>query len=82
LTHDSGYLGSDSERRAPFENDGGSRNWNHEGHEEHEGKVMNWEPIDERDESFAHRVIGAAIEVHRRLGPGFLETIYEADLIP
>jgi GxxExxY protein len=38
---------------------------------------MNWEPIDENDEALAHRVIGAAIEVHRQLGPGFLESIYE-----
>jgi GxxExxY protein len=38
---------------------------------------MDREPIDENDELLAHRVIGAAIEVHRHLGPGFLESIYE-----
>jgi GxxExxY protein len=38
---------------------------------------MEWEPIDERDEEIGHRVIGAAIEVHRCLGPGCLESIYK-----
>ena len=37
------------------------------------------EPSDEL-EHLAHAVIGAAIEVHRYLGPGFLESIYEAAL--
>ncbi len=27
-------------------------------------------------EELAHRVIGAMIEVHRQLGPGFLERVY------
>jgi GxxExxY protein len=29
---------------------------------------------------FSHRVIGCAIEVHRTLGPGLLESVYEACL--
>ena len=41
---------------------------------------MNYEPIPEQDEEIAKAVIGAAIEVHRELGPGFLESIYRKAL--
>src|SRR5262249_12873191 len=32
-------------------------------------------------EDLTERIIGAAIEVHRTLGPGFLESVYEKALV-
>jgi GxxExxY protein len=37
-------------------------------------------PIEPSLDRLAHLVIGAAIEVHKRLGPGYLEAIYEQAL--
>jgi GxxExxY protein len=33
--------------------------------------------FEERTEKLSHDIIGAAIEVHRVLGPGYLEVVYE-----
>ena len=33
-----------------------------------------------KEQELCHRIIGAAIEVHRHLGPGLLESSYEACL--
>lgn len=42
---------------------------------------MSYAPIPMEDEELAHKIIGAAIEVHRLLGPGFVEVIYERALL-
>jgi len=38
-------------------------------------------PDYERADALSKRVIGAAIEVHRRMGPGLIESIYEKCVI-
>jgi len=42
--------------------------------EGHEGKLEKW---DVEFDELSNRVIGCAIEVHRELGPGLLESAYE-----
>ncbi|MDR3638387.1 MAG: GxxExxY protein [Isosphaeraceae bacterium] len=39
-----------------------------------------WEEPDENLDALAHLVIGGAIDVHRMIGPGFLEGVYEEAL--
>ena len=54
---------------------------NHEGHKEHQGEErVDDAPIPTEDKELAHRVIGSSKEVHRALGPAFLESIYRRAL--
>jgi PD-(D/E)XK nuclease superfamily len=45
----------------------------------HRVAEMNKE-IDQEVNQLTHEIIGSAIEVHRSIGPGFLETVYEEAL--
>ena len=42
---------------------------------------VGFEPVSEELDQVARQIIGAAIEVHRHLGPGFLESVYEKALV-
>ncbi len=39
---------------------------------------MNYEPLSKEEEVIAKRIVDAAYAVHRTLGPGLLERVYEA----
>ena len=51
----------------------------HEGHEGHEGRARMRlpSPLTPETEEIMFRIIGAAISVHRQLGPGYLESAYK-----
>ena len=38
---------------------------------------MNFQPLSEKEESIAERIVDAAYTVHKKLGPGLLEKVYE-----
>jgi GxxExxY protein len=48
---------------------------NHKGHQEH--KERSHPVLDPKIEQIVTEVIGAGLAVHRQLGPGFVESVYE-----
>ena len=38
---------------------------------------MNFKPLSEREEAIAKKIIDAKYTVHKKLGPGLLEKVYE-----
>jgi GxxExxY protein len=68
----------------------GGQGWfNHEGskgtkrtnrREHWEGESMAFAPIPQRDEQIGSIIVDASLKVHRALGPGLLESVYEVCL--
>jgi len=46
----------------------------------HKGSDMGFAPLSEREEGIAKQVVDAAYTVHKELGPGLLEKVYEVCL--
>jgi hypothetical protein len=46
----------------------------------HQGTKTPREPISEASDAIAEQVVDAALKVHKTLGPGLLESVYEACL--
>jgi GxxExxY protein len=46
-------------------------------HKDTKADVLSRKPLGVEVEQAAHAVIGGAIEVHSKVGPGFLESVYE-----
>jgi GxxExxY protein len=55
------------------------REFNRKGREERKEK-KGGNKMDKREDSLSNAIIGAAIEVHKQLGPGLLESAYEVCL--
>jgi GxxExxY protein len=43
----------------------------------HEGPLMSYAPVSQREEAVARHIVNAAYMVHKRIGPGLLERVYE-----
>lgn len=48
---------------------------NHKDHDDHEGRVH--AAVDAEVERIVREVIGGGLAVHRQLGPGFVECVYD-----
>ncbi len=42
------------------------------------GSVRQYPPLSDREEAIAKAIVAAAYQVHHNLGPGLLESVYEA----
>jgi GxxExxY protein len=53
----------------------------HQEHQGHQEQPVERRPIDARTDQIARDVVDAAFRVHKTLGPGLLESVYEACLL-